>query len=168
MAIKMTYQVDKGFSFADKVILWGADRQLTRKLLNGDFNAGDNVIDLSQYNNGDTSKNIIQRRDIYENYQEQDNYFFLNFNSNGKLTELELHHGFTINIEGIEIDFSMNIEKVVELLSSISDNKKQLSDGEYFFKKLKLTIASNEAIGGDGPGFAYFYCSKDVTHLIDN
>ena len=62
----------------------------------------------------------------------------------------------------------MEIEKAAKLLDSISDDKKLLSDGEYFFKDLKLTIASSEAMGGNGSELSYFYCSKDVTHLIDN
>ena len=118
--------------------------------------------------NGDISKNIIQRRDIYENYKGQENFFFLNFDTNDKLTEIELHHGFNINIEGVDIDFSMDVEKVADLLTSISNDKKQLSDGEYFFEKLKLTIASSEAMGGEGNQLSYFYCSKDVTHLLNN
>jgi len=168
MAITLTYQSDKSVSFGDTVLLWDTDRQRVRKLLNDKFEIADNVVDLSQYNNGDISKNIIQRRDIYENYKGQENFFFLNFDTNDKLTEIELHHGFNINIEGVDIDFSMDVEKVADLLTSISNDKKQLSDGEYFFEKLKLTIASSEAMGGEGNQLSYFYCSKDVTHLLNN
>ncbi|MEO6731292.1 MAG: hypothetical protein ABIN01_08740 [Ferruginibacter sp.] len=168
MAIILTYKFDKSVSFGDTILLWNTDRQQARTILNEEFKIADNVVDLSQYNNGDTSKNIIQRRDIYENYQGQDNFFFLNFDINDKLTEIELHRGFKIKIEGVEINFSMDVEKAAELLSNISGDKKQLSDGEYFFKKLKLTIASSEAMGGDGKELSYFYCSKDVTHLMYN
>lgn len=168
MTITVTYQPDKSVSFGNTVLLWDTDRQQVRTLLNDNFKIADDVIDLSQYNNGDTSKNIIQRRDIYENYKGQENFFFLNFDSNDKLAEIELHHGLVIGIEGVDIDFSMDVEKVAELLTSISNDKKQLSDGEYFFEKLKLTIASSEAIGGDGSELAYFYCSKDISHLVDN
>lgn len=168
MAITLTYQFDKSVSFGDTVLLWDTDRQQVRKLLNDDFKVADNIVDLSQYNNGDTSKNVIQRRDIYENYQGENNFFFLNFDPDDRLTEVELHHGFNINIEGVGIDFSMDMEKAVELLTSISGDKMQLSDGEYFFKKLRLTIASSEAMGGEGKKLSYFYCSKDVSHLMDN
>ena len=168
MTITVTYQPDKSVSFGDTVLLWGTDRQQVRRLLNDNFKIADDVIDLSQYNNGDTSKNIIQRRDIYENYKGQENFFFLNFDSNDKLTEIELHHGFIIGIEDVEIDFSMDVEKVAELLTSISNDKKQPSDGEYLFEKLKLTIASSDAMGGEGNELSYFYCGKDITHLIEN
>ncbi len=168
MTITVTYQPDKSVSFGDAVLFWDTDRQQVRTLLKEKFKIADNVIDLSQDNNGDTSKNIIQRRDIYKNYKGQENFFFLNFDSNDKLTEIELHHGFIIGITGVDIDFSMDIEKVSELLTSISNDKKQLSEGEYFFEKLKLTIASSEAMGGEGTELAYFYCSKDISHLVDN
>lgn len=137
-------------------------------MLNDKFEIGDNVVDLSQYDNGDTSQNIIQRRDIYKNYKGQDNFFFLNFDSTDHLAEVELHHGLNIKIQDVSIDFSMAIEKVAELLDRISNDKVQLSEGVYFYKWLKLTISSSEAMGGDGNKLSYFYCSKDVTHLTDD
>ena len=136
-------------------------------MLNGNFEISDNIIDLSQYNNGDTSYNLIQRRDIYRNFQGHNNFFFVNFDNEDKLRDIEIHHGLDININGKVINFSMDIEKAAELLDNISDDKKLLSDGEYFFKDLKLTIASSDAMGGDGKELSYFYCSKDVTHLTD-
>jgi hypothetical protein len=105
MAITLTYQPDKGVSFDDALLLWGTDRQQVRTLLNDKFEIADNVVDLSQYNNGDTSQNIIQRRDIYKNYRGQDNFFFLNFDTNDKLTEVELHYGLDVKIEDVSLDF---------------------------------------------------------------
>ncbi len=168
MAITLTYQPDKSISFGKILLLWDTDRNQTRQLLNDNFEISDNVIDLSQYNNGDTSQNIIQRRDIYRNFQGQDNFFFVNYDNEDRLRDIEIHHGLDININGKVINFSMDIEKVTELLGNISNDKKLLSEGEYFFNDLKLTIASSDAMGGDGKELSYFYCSKDVTHLIDN
>ena len=163
MTITITYQPDKGVYIGDTLLLWGNDRQQVRTLLNDNYEIGDNVIDL-----GDPNQNIIQRRDIYKNYQEQDNFFFLNYDDNEQLTEVEVHHGINIEVAGITIDFSMDIVKAADLLGSISADNKRLSDGEYFFKNLKLTIASSESMGGEGNELSYFYCSKDVSHLIDN
>jgi hypothetical protein len=168
LAITLTYQPDKSISFGDLLLSWGTDRHQIRRLLNDTFEISDNVIDLSEYNNGYTSQNIIQRRDIYANFQGHDNFFFLNFDNEDKLRDIEIHHGFEIKINGKVINFSMDIEKVAELLVDISDDKKLLSDGEYFFKDLKLIIASSDAMGGDGKELSYFYCSKDVTHLTNN
>jgi hypothetical protein len=168
MAITLTYQPDKGVSFDDTLLLWNTDRKQVRTLLNDKFEIADNVVDLSQYNNGDTSQNIIQRRDIYKNYKGKDNFFFLNFDTNDRLTEVELHHGLDVKIEDASLDFATDIEKAIELLDRISDKKEQLSEGEYFYKNLKLTVASSDAMGGEGRELSYFYCSKDVTHLIEN
>ena len=168
MAITLTYQPDKSVSFGDLLLLWGTDRHQIRQLLNDNFEISDNVIDMSQYNNGDTAQNIIQRRDIYRNFQGHDNFFFVNFDNEDKLRDIEIHHGLDIDINGKVINFSMDIEKVAELLNNISDDKKLLSDGEYLFKDLKLTIASSDAMGGVGNELSYFYCSKDVSHLTDN
>jgi hypothetical protein len=79
-----------------------------------------------------------------------------------------LHHGFEIIIEEVTVDFSMDIEKVVELLNTVSSTQKQLSDGEYLFVDLKLIIASSCATGAEGNELSYFYCSNDISHLINN
>lgn len=163
MAITLTYQPDKGVFIGDTLLSWGSDRLQARTLLNGKYEIGDNVIDL-----GDPDQNIIQSRDIYKNYQEKDNFFFLNFDENEQLTEVEVHQGLIINVAGVIIDFSMDIEKAADLLDGISSDNMRLSDGTYFFKDLKLTIASSETMGGGGNEMSYFYCSKDVSHLIDN
>ena len=168
MAITLTYEPDKSICLDKLVLLWGADRNEIRQLLNDNFEISDNVIDLAKHDNGDTSQNIIQRRDIYRNFQGQDNLFFLNFDNEDKLRDIEIHYGLDIYINGKVINFSMDIEKVAELLDNISVDKKLLSDGEYFFKDLKVTIANSDAMGGDGKELSYFYCSKDVTHLIDD
>lgn len=168
MAITLTYQPDKSISFGDVLLSWGSGRTQIRKLLNDNFEISDQVIDLSQYNNGDISYNILQRRDIYRNFQGHDNFFSINFDNEDKLHEIEIHYGFDINIYGKIINFSMDIETVVELLNNISGDKKLLSDGEYLFQDLKLAVASRDAMGGDGKELAYFYCSKDVTHLTDS
>ena len=163
MEITLTYQPDKGVFIDDTLLLWGSDRQQVRTLLNDKYEIGDNVIDL-----GDPNQNITQRRDIYKSYQGQDNLFFLNFDENEQLSEVEVHHGLIINVAGVVIDFSMDIEKAADLLGGIFGGTMPLSDGEYFFRDLKLTIASTNAMGGDGNKLSYFYCSKDVTRLVDN
>jgi hypothetical protein len=162
MEITLTYHPDKGILIGDRLLLWNTDREQARTLLNGEFEIEDNVFDL-----GDTFQNIVQQRDIYKNYQGENNFFFLNFDENEQLTEVEVHHGLQINVSGVIIDFSMDIEKAANLLERIAGDIKQLSGGEYFFKDLKLTIASNNAMGGEGNELAYFYCSKDVSHLVD-
>jgi hypothetical protein len=167
MTLTLSYQPDKGITIDSTLLLWNTDRRNVRQLLNESFEIADSVIDLSKYNNGDMSRNIIQRRDIYTNFKGLDSYFFLNYDNEDKLREIEIHNGLEIDINGEKVSFSMDIDKVVELLQVISGDKIQLSGGEYLFKNLKLTVASGEVMGGDGNELSYFYCSKDITHLID-
>ncbi|WP_153800458.1 hypothetical protein [Foetidibacter luteolus] len=165
MSITLTYQPGKSISLNNLLLIWDMDRCQTRQLLNDVFEISDTEIDLSQYNNGDTSQNIIQRRDIYRNYQGLHNFFFLNFDKEDKLRDIEIHYGVDVRINGEVINFSMDIEEVAQLLDRVSGEKTILSEGEYFFKNLKLTIASRNAIGGEGSELSYFYCSKNVMHL---
>ena len=167
MEITLTYQPDKGIIIGDILLMWDTKRELARKLLNNSFDVDDKIVDLSLNHQGDSSQNINQRRDIYKNFQGQENYFFLNYDINDQLSEVEIHHGFVIKIKEQVIKFSMDIEKVAELLTNISNDKCKFSDGEYFFEKLKLTVSSSKAMGGDSNSISYFYGSKDVTHLID-
>lgn len=168
MAITLTYQPDKSVLIDNILLLWDTDRQNVRQLLDETFEIADNVIDLSEFHSGDSFQNIIQRRDIYKNYKGQDNFFFLNYDKEDKLRDVEIHYGLEINLNGEMLSFSMDIDKVAELLQNISGDKIQLSHCEYFFKKLKLTVASGEAMGGDWNELSYFFCSKDITHLTDN
>jgi hypothetical protein len=72
-----------------------------------------------------------------------------------------LHHGFNIRIESVEIDFTMDIEKVAELLTDISKDWKQLSGGGYI-SKIQTKNRKCEAICGEGNALSYFYCNKDI------
>ena len=163
MPITLTYHPNEGVLLGEDLLLWGSDRQQTRTVINGEFEISDNVIDL-----GDASQNITLHRDIYENYQGQANFFFLNFDEDEKLSEVEVHHGLIIKVDGVVIDFSMDLEKAAALLERISGDRQRLPDGGYFFKALKLTIANGETMGGEGIQLSYFYCSNDVSHLVNN
>jgi hypothetical protein len=164
----ITYHPDRGISFGDTFLAWGIDRQKARDFLNDTYEIGDTAIDFSENHNGDTSHNINQRRDIYKNYRGQDNFFFLNFDLADHLIEIEIHHGLDIICRDVTISFAMAIEEAAALLNAISRDKLLLSEGEYLFKNLKLTIASSEAMGGNGKELSYFYCTNDISHLIDN
>lgn len=167
MTTSLTYRPDKGVSFDDTQINWGFDRLNVRHLLGGIHRESNSVIDISEYNNGSKDYNIVQRRDIYQNYGGQDNFFFLNYDKDDFLKEIEIHKGIEILIGHIKLVFDTDFRDAVSLLKSISSDNKQISHGEYFFKDLKLTIADSESMGGDGEVLAYFYCSQNVNHLND-
>ncbi|MCW3108005.1 MAG: hypothetical protein JWQ09_2511, partial [Segetibacter sp.] len=83
------------------------------------------------------------------------------------LKEIEIHSGIRISIGHIKLIFDTDFQEVVLLLKSISKDNRQISEGEHFFKDLKLTIANSESMGGDGEVLAYFYCSQNIDHLND-
>ena len=166
MTSVITYQPDKCFSIDQIKLVWETERKQTRSLLNSFYEIDDKVIDVSEKYEGDKSNIIIQRRDIYKNYNGGTNLFFLNFDAADKLQELEIHYGLEINIQSIVINFTQTIEEVVQCLKLISIHIVKMSEGEYFFPELKLAVASSHALGGEGKDLAYFYCCKNQNHLL--
>jgi hypothetical protein len=82
------------------------------------------------------------------------------------LSEIEVQWGFKIAIKNIIFLFGENIFEIVAALKKISATSKILREGEYFFIDLKLTISDAESMGGDGNGLSYFYCAKNIDHLL--
>jgi len=166
MTSTLTYLPDKGFTINDRFLSWGLDRTIVREMLGGNFKDSDHTTDLSNYHNGNHEFDIIQRRDIYKNYNDCNNFFFLKYNSEHSLMELEISDGFIIEIHDTKIRFNITIAEAVLSLRTLSDKYTELSEGEYLFADLKLVVASSEAMGGGGDTVSYFYCSSDITHLL--
>jgi len=157
VAFTILYLPDQGIILNGKSLLWNTDRGIIRKLLNNSHKAGDDFI---------AEINIYQRRDIYNNYGGQDNFFFLNYDENNNLSEIEIHFGFQIAVSNITFSFDQNIFKIVSLLKQVSSFHKILREGEYLFVDLKMSISDSESMGGEGNGLSYFYCSKNIDHLL--
>ena len=161
------YIPNTGFKLNSVLFAWNDARNVLRGNLNLKHKADDRVIDLAKYWDGDESKNIKQRRDIYEDYGGADNYFFLNYSEDDKLESLELHSGATIVIGGFVLHFDDDFDECVGGLDKIDSEKIELEEGSYLFKNLKITIANSESLGGDGNGLGYFYASRDISHLLE-
>ncbi|HEY5745663.1 MAG TPA: hypothetical protein VIU12_06285 [Chryseolinea sp.] len=161
------YIPNTGFKMNSVLFTWTNTRDAIRANLNHKYKADDKVIELAKYWDGDESKNIKQRRDIYENYGGDNNYFFLNYSEDDKLESLEFHWGATIMIEGVELNFDQDIDECVSRLDKIDKEKVALEEGSYLFKNLKITIANSESMGGDGNDLGYFYASRDISHLLE-
>ena len=161
------YIPNTGFKVNSVLFTWNDTRNAIRGNLNLKHKADDRVIDLAKYWDGDESKNIKQRRDIYEDYGGAKNYFFLNYSEDDTLEALEFHEGATIVIEGVEFNFEQDIDDCVDRLDKIDSEKVALEEGSYLFKNLKITIANSESMGGEGNGLGYFYASRDISHLIE-
>ena len=164
----ITYYPNNGILLNDINLHWGMDRETIRQLLNQSHKANDSIIDLSQFNNSNSAPDIVQKRDIYQNYEALDNYFFLNYDVEDLLEEIEIHNGPQIIVENIQLSFDKEISEILLDLKSICGDNEQLSPGEYLFADLKLTIADAEFMGMEGNTLAYFYCSKNIDHLLEN
>ena len=156
---KLEYTPDVGIKLNSSTINWLQHRGNIRKLIDLPFEEEDKVIDL-----GD-NRSIQVKRDIYENVNSGDNYFFLNYNSENLLTEIEVQWGVNITVNDIDIDFKKNIRESVNGLCKLSHTYKEIEPGNYLFPDLKLTIADQNSLGGDGHNLGYFYASTDISHL---
>jgi len=146
---------------------WGNYRTSLRENLKNQHKEDDNVFEMSEFFEGDSSYDIIQKRDIYQNINNRENYFFLNYDKEEKLESLEAHSGIIISINNIELSFEKDINEYLKLFKSNGEYYIEIEDGNYLFQNLKITIANSESMGGDGNGLSYFYTSKSIEHLIE-
>jgi len=175
MSLTLKYIPNVGISINDIELPWGIERELARRLLNGTYKSDDQVIDLSAEHNGSVDYIFHQKRDIYENYLisidkkpwEIDNLFFLGYDKNNLLSEVDIHAGLQIVVIASFISFEQKLPDIVQNLLNISPETIQSGDGEYFFKDLKLTVSDERAMGGEGDNLGYFYCAANVDHLIE-
>ena len=161
------YFPKSGFSINDVSIKWSENREVIREKLNQKHKEDDNIIELSQFFDGDKSQDIHQFRDIYEDYDLSKGYFFLNYDENGSLFELEIHGGVKITLNGILLEFEMPIEIVLDKLS-VFNEVYEATAGNYLFPNLYMSISTNEAMGGVGKGLSYFYAARDIQHLKED
>ncbi len=105
-----------------------------------------------------------QRRDIYRNLNDTENFFFLGYDEDDCLAEIEVHFCDKIRVFDIEFDFNEELTSVASKLKAYSDVFKE-NEGEVFFRELKISIMNESKVGGSGSQLGYFYCAHDVSHL---
>lgn len=156
--MRFTYLPNLGIEILSEKILWNESRENIRLKLNQSHKDDDMEIDNSDFFDGDTSFNIIQKRDIYQDFENEGNLFFFNYDDENKLSEIESHIGIELTIGNTKIEIGEDINRAIEKLEySYSKN----DDGNYFFTELKLNIANDEYMGGDGNSLSYIYLTRD-------
>ncbi|WP_343533944.1 hypothetical protein [Pedobacter sp.] len=160
------YSPKSGFSIDKISIKWSESREVVREKLNQKHKEDDKIIELAQFFDGDKSYDINQLRDIYESSNLSKSYFFLNYDKNGGLSELEIHGGAKIMLHGIILEFEMPIEIVLDKLS-VFNEAYEANAGNYLFPNLNISISTDEAMGGEGKRLSYFYAAKDIQDLKD-
>lgn len=163
--MKLEYIPKIGFVFDGKEVRWRSSRNVVRENLGREFEEEDRMVDLSEYFEDGESHTIEQRRDFY--HDEGDSYcFYLNYDEEDLLTELEVHSGLTILVNGHEMQFNSDIYRILVLMNDTGNQGIELEEGNYLFQDLKITIASSAATGGEGNGLAYFYGAENIEHLL--
>ena len=163
----LEYQPNKGFIINSVELQWGESRDSVRRKLDFQHQEDDRTIELAQFFDGDESQNIKQRRDIYRNSYNTTNSFFLSYDENHKLEQLEVHEGIKIVVGNFILRFDQDIDAYISALSEIDSENQELDDGNHLFPNLKLTISNSESNGGEGNGLNYFYASVDINHLTE-
>jgi hypothetical protein len=147
-------------------INWSTPRNIVREKLFGTYEEKNTFIDMSIYNSGNTEFNIFQRRDVYEMLNKLPCLIFFNYDKNDLLRDIEMHTGVSLKIGNLILSFDKDIDIAIDELKVIS-NKIQVVDIENIvFNDLKLVIASNDAMGGEGNNLGYVYISNDISHLL--
>ena len=165
--MKIKYIPNNGFHIDSDKFNWNENRESVRQKIQNQHKTDDRTIEMAEFFGGDKSHDIEQRRDIYENIKNEKNYFFLSYDKDDKLSELEIHWGIEISVKEIELIFQKDISKYLKELNQIGENYLEVEEGNYLFENLKMTIANSESMGGEGKELSYFYSAKNIEHLIE-
>ena len=141
-------------------IYFGENRESVRNKIEETFKEDNQIIETGTLN----LDNIYIRRDIYEYMDSTESYFFLSYDNDDSLIEIEVHKCTQIKVLDIIFDFNTNLNSITSQLSkySIVENK---SKGEIFLKDINILLMDKEHMGGAGNTLGYFYCASDVSHL---
>jgi hypothetical protein len=77
---------------------------------------------------------------------------------------VEVHRCERIEVLGVPFSLDDDLDSIALILSEYSEIS-ILSEGEIFFKDLKMVISDKRKMGGEGDTLGYFYCANDVSHL---
>ncbi|HVY76237.1 MAG TPA: hypothetical protein VG890_15515 [Puia sp.] len=113
---------------------------------------------------GKGNESIIMRRDVYRGLNSTQFFFFLDYDKDDMLSEIEIHRCEGIEVLSVSFTFDDELDSVALELSKYSEIS-ILSQGEIFFKDLKMVISDKRKMGGEGSTIGYFYCASDVSHI---
>lgn len=143
----------------DAIIEFNESRQAVRHKLPG-YGESNQTLEM-----GEGIEPIRQRRDIYQDFNANDNFFVLGYDQDDLLQEIEVHQCSQIKILDVIFDFNSAIDVIASLLSEIAPVTVKV-EGEYFFRDLKISLLDKRQMGGeDDSTLGYFYCAADVAHL---
>lgn len=165
--MNIEYLINEGFIFNSIKIEWNNDRNSVREKFKNKHKEADKIIEIAHFFEGNENMNIHQKRDIYENLNSKNDILFLNYDKDDKLRELEVHSGFDILINNIQLVFGNEISDFLNQFQKIGIEYSETEKDSYLLPKLKMTIADSESMGGNGTGLSYFYASYEISHLTE-
>jgi hypothetical protein len=154
------YSPTKEFSIDDVSLQFGMHREVVREKLGGGHQEKNKVVSL-----GDSVEPIVQRRDIYNKLDSTGDFFFLNYDKDDLLRDLEVHDCEKIQVLDFVFDFNNELDVIASELAKFSPITLK-KEGEVFFKGLHISIIDKMRMGGEeDTTLGYFYCSADIKHL---
>ncbi len=164
--MKIIHKPSVGIELDGKLVPWGATRQDLQELWGSPSEAINVVHNISKYL--PDAEDIIERKDIYENYLNQDVSFTAVYDKDDIFMEFELHEADQIKVADIDISFKVAIPDIVNELKKRGYDLTELegSDENILINSLLTNFASSQYLGGDGDQVRYVYCSRNIDHLL--
>src|SRR5579863_8206325 len=122
----LSYFPPSKISIDDVVIGFNESRELIRKKLTGGYKEDNQIIQLGSSD----MEPIYQRRDIYQNYNSTENFFFLGYDEGDLLTEIEVHWCDEIKVFDAAFNFNDSLDSIALKLDRYNPIASQ-SEGEY-------------------------------------
>lgn len=166
--MKIIHKPTVGIELAGKLVPWGTTRQDLQELWGAPSEAMNVVHNISKYL--PDAEDIIERKDIYQNYLNQGISFAAVYDKDDIFSEFELHEADQITVADIDISFKVAVPDLVNELEKKGYDLTELegSDENILINSLLTNFASSQYLGGDGDFVRYVYCSGNIDHLLED
>jgi hypothetical protein len=165
--MELEYMPGIGFRIGAHKFTWGMPRESARQQLDMTHEADDQITDLTKHFSDGEKHTIEIRRDIYTNHGGGKSSFFLGYDTEERLMDIEVHAGMRIHVGAVAFEFDEPLEQILARLSA-AGYAHRLDDEGAVFAKEKFNLSDNVMMGGDGHGLAYFYAAADISHLLED
>jgi hypothetical protein len=121
---------------------------------------------MAEYFDGSSEFNITQNRDVYELFDNENCLFFLNYDKEQKLQEIEIRNNVVFKIGASVFSLNSPLDQVILEMQTFSGKMIQIEEGGYLFIDLGIVFWCEDFFANSSPRLDYIYCSRDVSHLI--
>jgi hypothetical protein len=155
----LNYVPKEKITINDAVLNFFEHRDFIRAKLPKTYKEDNQLVEFGQQ-----YESILVRRDIYQGRDTSDYLFFLDYDKDDLFAEIEVIKCEKIVVLDISFDFNDELDEIALKFEKYSDLT-ILSDGEYFFKDLRIVLSNKWKRGGEGSTIGYFYCAHDISHI---